>query len=160
MNFLASGRDLAFIFELEKFKPFFLPSLGRIVAHSALVNIILLYLFTNILSDYLALFIIRHRLSRAIRPVVALHLDHSWVSCWLTVLVFLRQIVVNVIVNSVGLLDAWWRLQGDLGVANLSYIAATSNSYIGKDHPLDALGFVAAPLIFLVAVAVQTLVST
>ena len=46
----------------------------------------------------------------------------------------------------------------------LNYILLTTNKVQwfldrGKDHPLDAIGFVAAPLIFLIAVAVQWLVS-
>jgi len=177
----------------------------------------------NIVSDYLALFIIRRWLSRASRPVVALLFGPLLGIVLVTAIATLRTIIVVAFTYATAFIGTaislyiyhniapdWWRLLSVVGGIIIEYLpsaydlrtiynhgtsigasniaalvvhlwlpffalcvglakglhyfqSATKGAQWflkrGKDHPFDALGLVAAPLVFIVAVAVQMLVS-
>jgi hypothetical protein len=176
-----------------------------------------LIVLTNILSDYLALFIIRRSLSRAINPMLGLLFGPLLGVVVVTALAVVRIVLFYSIIVIQGVLSlsakgyhlrSWWSLFGALfwmtgpviqthigdiykpelliGSSNIAALlvhlwlpffalsvgVVKGLNYLlwatkgmrwfikqGRDHPFDAIGLVAAPLVFIIAVAIQMLVS-
>jgi hypothetical protein len=175
----------------------FLPQDAHLFVYARYI-VILLALCSNILSDYLSLFVVRWQLtSENITPLKALLRAPSIgvgvvlvVSIFTTFLgarstryfvvdipsgpdemfksfhdVFLISLLASALINSSALLVHLWLpffalCVGLLKGLNYFLLAANTAQWFlnrGKDHPLDAVGFVAAPLMFLLAAAVQML---
>jgi hypothetical protein len=168
-----------------------------------LASFSLMTFIVNVISDYIALFIIRGRLSyHHLAPLVSLAIGPTLGLSFVMFFIFVRSLVymeinfiieyafnqtdelilvttedirqffitdfgILLITSAGALIVHLWLPLFALCVGllkGLNYFLLTANTAQwflkrGKDHPLEAVGFVAAPLVFLGAAAFQTLAS-